>query len=143
MTTAAQYGANLEESRRLSRVAAAKRRTADPQRHRDEVSQWRRDNPERHRQNRMRLAHGPDIIEDFDRMWAEQDGCCYLCDDELTPKTTAVDHDHSCCPAGKSCRACRRGLACHACNTLIGLARDDPARLRQIADRLAAVRIWR
>lgn len=85
---------------------------------------------------------------DWDAMWKAQRGCCYLCGDPLPAnrRHVHIDHDHSCCPPGKSCATCRRGLACHPCNTLIGHAQDDPARLRRIADRLefakATVSFW-
>jgi len=80
------------------------------------------------------------------RLWPEeraailvaQGGCCYLCGEELAAEKAHVDHDHSCCGPNRSCRACRRGLACEQCNRAIGLARDDPARLRRMADALEA-----
>lgn len=80
--------------------------------------------------------------EDFARMVADQDGRCYLCGDELPddPQKVHIDHDHTCCPDGKSCPACRRGLACRDCNHIIGLAHDDPDRLRRIADALRIAR---
>lgn len=31
----------------------------------------------------------------------------------------AIDHDHQCCPAGRACDKCRRGLLCAACNTAL------------------------
>jgi hypothetical protein len=75
----------------------------------------------------------------FQSFWDAQDGKCYLCGDPLTPEVTRavhLDHDHSCCRLGRSCAKCRRGLACRACNALIGHAKDDPDRLRRIADNL-------
>lgn len=70
-------------------------------------------------------------------MWQAQGGRCYLCGDELAgQEKVVVDHDHSCCPQGKSCSTCRRGLAHDRCNIAIGNAGDDPARLRQMADTL-------
>jgi hypothetical protein len=76
-------------------------------------------------------------------MWQAQNGCCYLCGEELDPKTEAVhlDHDHSCCPPIRSCRTCRRGLTHRRCNVAIGLAGDDPARLRRMADALEAAQL--
>jgi hypothetical protein len=68
-----------------------------------------------------------------------QDGCCYLCGDPLTFDAAVIDHDHDCCPPPKTCPTCRRGLACLACNSIIGLARDDPARLLRIAANLETV----
>jgi hypothetical protein len=83
------------------------------------------------RNHRMRLA-------DWAAMWSAQQGRCYLCGDPLSVEKnqTHIDHDHSCCPPRTSCSFCRRGLACGACNAIIGHARDDPARLRRIADSL-------
>lgn len=40
-------------------------------------------------------------------------------------KTWVVDHDHSCCPAGKFCDKCIRGILCGLCNRMLGLARDS------------------
>jgi hypothetical protein len=71
-------------------------------------------------------------------MWDAQLGRCYLCREPLNPEKAVIDHDHGCCPENASCSYCRRGLACHACNMLIGLARDDPDRLALIAVNLRA-----
>ncbi len=94
-----------------------------------------------------RWKHGMDWQELFRALWEAQAGLCYLCQDPLQPDETRavnLDHDHSCCPLGRSCAKCRRGLACAPCNRLIGHAHDDPDRLRRIADNLeianAAVR---
>jgi len=38
-----------------------------------------------------------------------------------------VDHDHACCPGKESCGQCVRGLLCGNCNTMIGLAGENPA----------------
>jgi hypothetical protein len=100
-----------------------------------------------HRQNRelrlmqmklslLRVSHGM-FPGDWAALWAAQDGQCYLCGELMDPeKKLDIDHDHSCWPKDKSCRACRRGLAHSECNCLIGLAGDDPDRLRRIADAL-------
>lgn len=74
--------------------------------------------------------------QDWMAVWEKQGGCCYLCGDDMLPDRAHIDHDHSCCPKGKSCRFCRRGLTCSRCNQLIGLADDDPDRLRRIAGNL-------
>lgn len=78
--------------------------------------------------------------EDVARMREEQQGKCYLCGGPLPASgyMLAIDHDHRCCPRRKSCSYCRRGLACHSCNLLIGHAHDDPQVLRRIADNLEA-----
>jgi hypothetical protein len=134
VTTRAWYQANLEKARAQSREAARRRRDADPQRHRDEVRRWRDTNRDRYLANRAKLRHGADF--DLAAMLSAQDGSCYLCGAVLAQDDINVDHDHDCCPSGKSCSRCRRGLACTRCNTLIGLAGDDPHLLRRIASAL-------
>ena len=44
-----------------------------------------------------------------------------------------LDHDHSCCPTGKSCNNCVRGILCHKCNTAAGLLDDDINRMISLA----------
>lgn len=95
---------------------------------------------ERHANN---LWHAHRITPDEKQaMLDAQDGKCYLCGDELAYDDAVIDHDHRCCPnvSGRvtSCKYCRRGLACGPCNTIIGMAADDPDRLRRIADALAS-----
>ena len=85
--------------------------------------------------------HGCDWDELMADLWHKQDGKCYLCGDPLDREAFRginLDHDHSCCPLGRSCETCRRGLACPHCNKLIGHAQDDPDRLRRIANSLEA-----
>lgn len=41
-----------------------------------------------------------------------------------------IDHDHSCCPQGRSCVKCRRGLLCSSCNIGIGNLKDSTDLLR-------------
>ena len=86
-----------------------------------------------------RSKHGVDVDTWWADVFAKQGGKCYLCDDPLDISTSGaihIDHDHSCCPSGQSCARCRRGLAHKACNTLIGLAGDDPDRLERITHNL-------
>jgi hypothetical protein len=100
--------------------------------------------PGKRRAVQMRYHHGMETDE-WAALWAAQDGCCYLCECPLDPDGRVnIDHDHSCCPRNRSCRICRRGLTCTACNVAIGMADDQPELLRLIADNLeialAAVR---
>jgi hypothetical protein len=80
--------------------------------------------------------------DDWAAMWQAQDGRCYLCGEALVAAdaSTHVDHDHACCGKERSCPACRRGLVHSTCNTAIGNAGDDPARLRRMADALEAAK---
>jgi hypothetical protein len=78
--------------------------------------------------------------QDIARLREAQQDRCYLCGGPLPVDgyMLAIDHDHRCCPPKRSCGYCRRGLACHSCNVLIGHAHDDPQVLRRIADNLEA-----
>jgi hypothetical protein len=91
--------------------------------------------PSRQRDAVLRSRHGL-RPEDWATLWEAQDGRCYLCGGNLLDGKIVIDHDHSCCPAGTSCPACRRGLAHDQCNVAIGYANEDPMRLRRMADAL-------
>jgi len=80
--------------------------------------------------------HGPLAAVWLATQYVKQDRRCYLCDDPLSLDKGHIDHDHGCCPSQRSCSRCRRGIACLQCNVLIGMAKDDPERLRRIAKNL-------
>lgn len=85
----------------------------------------------------IKIRHGM-TPEAWQAMWDEQNGLCYLGAHPLPedPSKTAVDHDHTHCPPGRSCAVCRRGLACPTCNQGIGLLGDSPDQMRIAADAL-------
>ena len=58
-------------------------------------------------------------LEDYNRMFEEQEGCCAICRKHQSDikRALAVDHDHE---TGEV-----RGLLCHKCNSTIGFANDD------------------
>jgi Recombination endonuclease VII len=95
--------------------------------------------------NNLRTSHGI-TPAGKQAMLDTQGGCCYLCGEPITYDEAVIDHDHRCCSdvtrTGRrrttSCEYCRRGLACGRCNTLIGMAGDDPERLIRIVRNLAA-----
>ena len=97
---------------------------------------YQRDNREKLRTLTEKACHGHPKSELRQELWSIQEGKCYLCEQPIADKTGTIDHDHRCCRPGRSCENCRRGLACQACNVLIGRANDDPAQLRRIADNL-------
>ena len=72
--------------------------------------------------------------KDRDEMYAEQDGKCVICKDNLTfawnhsKASAAVDHCHT---SGKV-----RGLLCMNCNMGLGKFQDNPEFLRNAADYL-------
>jgi hypothetical protein len=133
----AAYRANPEPVRAANRARYA----ADPEKHQEAARKYRADLPpgvKRTRDQAWRYGLPPG---DFERRFAEQEGCCYLCREPLDlekKRGVHVDHDHSCCRGAKSCGKCIRGLACHGCNTGIGAFGDDPERMIRVAERLAA-----
>lgn len=94
---------------------------------------WRQENPQKYaawaeKNKEKRQAHSRKYEynmsqEDFDRKMIEQDGNCAICKQPLVRPD--VDHNHSCCPDRRSCGKCTRGILCHTCNTIIGLAQDS------------------
>lgn len=140
-----RYVANRDQNIRQSRRYYAA--------HRDEISDKKRRYREANRDRlnereraagavrRLRGRHGLDPA-DWARLWVAQKGRCYLCSERLPDdkRLVALDHDHRCCPPSRSCSRCQRGLAHGECNSLIGLAGDDPARLRRIARNLDRAR---
>ena len=77
---------------------------------------WIKGNRDKVRWNRLwtnyRMRQG-----DWDRMFSEQGGLCYLC---RSSEPTCVDHDHNCCPNDRSCGQCVRKLLCQPCNIFVG-----------------------
>lgn len=76
-------------------------------------------------------------VAQYRRMLKEQGGVCAICrrkDSALNrqgrPRRLSVDHDHN---TGEV-----RRLLCHYCNSLIGMAKSDPAILRAAAAYLEA-----
>lgn len=64
-------------------------------------------------------------------MLASQGGGCAVC--KRTPEDGVkfhIDHDHSCCPRGKTCGECVRGILCGECNKGLGLFFEDEKVLR-------------
>jgi hypothetical protein len=71
--------------------------------------------------------------DDYDALLAKQGGGCAICGSKPDGKVRLhVDHDHACCPDKKtSCGECVRGLLCHRCNPMLGLANDNQATLHK------------
>lgn len=127
--------ANREKLREYNR----RWRAANPDKANGKKRRWRDANREADLAKNRQRAHGQGIDAAVEAMWQEQQGCCYLCGNLLTRDQAVIEHDHACCPNGKSCRYCRRGLACQLCNSVIGFAHDDPDLLRKIAANLETV----
>jgi hypothetical protein len=65
-------------------------------------------------------------LQDYDRLLADQLGVCAICKQPPSvQKDLTVDHNHGCCPVGRSCGKCVRGLLCHGCNMRLGQLESD------------------
>jgi len=140
------YQANRDRERERRREYYLRNREAELERNRryterntEKIRKLRSDYQKRKGIAIGLLRHGM-RPEDWAAMVDAQDGRCYLCGDRLPDDRALihVDHDHRCCPRLRSCRDCRRGLACSGCNIAVGCARNDPDRLRRMADALEA-----
>jgi len=131
----ANHAANPERQRAVNRAwrEANAEKVAEQQRRRDA----RRDRA-KDRVTRLYSKHGI-TPEEWAALWKTQEGRCFLCAAELAAepcRNAVLDHDHKCCGPQRSCSICRRGIACQACNMIIGWARDDPPKLLHIAENL-------
>lgn len=116
---------------------------------REVVNRWRRANPEayealkrlpkterqklRRRERDLHEKYGL-TLPGYEQLLADHGGVCAICGNPPSGNGRSgaslhLDHDHACCPEGRSCGKCIRGLLCGSCNTMIGLAGDDPDRL--------------
>lgn len=94
---------------------------------------WREENPEKYqawaaankdkRAANSRKSAYKITQQEFEEKIQRQEGKCAICLKVLTRPD--VDHDHSCCPGKRTCGKCIRGILCHGCNTIIGLADDS------------------
>lgn len=87
------------------------------------------ENPNYEREKWLRKSHNT-TKEWYKATLASQHGVCGVCGTNKSrnsgSNTFAIDHDHSCCPPGKSCEKCRRGLLCFRCNTWIERLENIP-----------------
>jgi len=120
-------------SREYMRVANKRFYIRNKESEKVRTKKWREENPDKYkiwveknrdkiRANSRRYEYNM-TQEQFDSLMLKQGGGCAICKSELD--NPDVDHDHKCCSTRKSCGKCNRGLLCHKCNTIIGLAQDS------------------
>lgn len=85
---------------------------------------------QRYRKRKALWAAHKITLEAFEKMLEWQDGKC-ACGKTFNPigsksSKACIDHNHSCCPTGRSCGKCIRGLLCFRCNSVLGFLENDP-----------------
>jgi hypothetical protein len=89
--------------------------------------------------SRTRLVEKYGItLDQYHQMLEDQEYACKICNkEEKTNKARlSIDHNHDCCPGGKSCGSCVRGLLCTNCNMSLGNAQDSIEILQKMIDYL-------
>ncbi len=86
-------------------------------------------NKELHDKHGITLERKAQLIED-------QGNKCAACGTSIPGgkfNSWQLDHDHSCCPRGRSCERCRRGFLCAPCNLALGCVKDSIEHLLRLA----------
>jgi hypothetical protein len=90
-------------------------------------NEWRKRNSDRVRAYHRKSRTGW-TADQYDLAYVEQGGCCYLCRRHASelPHGLVADHCHE--------SNTPRRLLCDACNTALGLLRDDAELIRRAAN---------
>ena len=123
----------LLQRREKKRLAAAKRRRDNPEEcrrkareyqknhagiHRERVTEWGRNNPDRRKHYALKRKFGI-TLDQYNEILEKQEGKCAICrsDGCTTGRRLAVDHCHE--------TGYIRGLLCKNCNLMLGHAKDS------------------
>jgi hypothetical protein len=109
------------------RAAYKKYREANKDKIRIQKKAWRKSNPEKHNAANKRWKINRALrICDFDALLKEQGGKCAICRSSDAGRKQSgrlsIDHCHV--------TDVIRGLLCHRCNSMLGLAKDNTETLR-------------
>jgi hypothetical protein len=107
-----------ERHKEAEKARTKKYRAENPEKYKD----WVEKNRGRIRANSRRYEYSMSQ-DQFDVLMIKQDSKCAICG--IILENPDVDHNHKCCSQRKTCGKCNRGLLCHGCNTIIGLAGDS------------------
>lgn len=107
----------------------AKQQTREwKQRNPERAKEWKRLNPLKVKGSQLKHAYGI-TLEEYQAMLRSQHHKCAACDVDLTQMPTNQIHIDHCHTTGAI-----RGILCGSCNRALGLMRDNPVRLRKLAD---------
>lgn len=83
-----------------------------------DAASWDQRNPEKSK-NRQLLKHYGINLDEYNKLFTKQNGCCAICEMHQANQRFAlsVDHDHTTQEI--------RGLLCNNCNRAIGLLKDS------------------
>ena len=95
----------------------------------DYQKQYRKDNPEKIKNNELQRRFGI-TLEDYNKMLEDQNGCCKICNVHHTEEKQALSVDH--CHTTQKIR----GLLCNTCNRAIGLLKDNTETLQKAIEYL-------
>jgi|TARA_R110000868_G_scaffold345734_2_gene606849 hypothetical protein len=95
--------------------------------HAERSIKWAKENKDKvkaHRRKRNLKAKYGISVEEYDKMFEEQNGSCFICFSLPTRRRLSVDHNHT---TGQV-----RRLLCDKCNLAIGLLEEDQERLEKV-----------
>lgn len=127
------YWADPEKWRPKMRAYGRAHYARDPKKENARSAKWRAENLELAKRVdincQLKRSYGITLQQKAD-MLAAQGGCCAICgtDSPGSKKGWHIDHCHDTKKV--------RGVLCHHCNVAAGASKDDPVRLRAIADYL-------
>ena len=93
------------------------------------VQKRNKDNPDGKKNSHLKNRYGITLSQ-YNTMFREQKGCCKICGTHQTNLTKSLNVDH-CHTTGEV-----RGLLCHSCNTMLGLAYDNKQILKNAIEYL-------
>jgi len=95
------------------------------------------------RKKKWHLSRYGATLEWYQAKFIEQNEGCAICG-SATPDVRSnfmfVDHRHGCCPRGKACDKCRRGLLCSRCNNSLERIDNIPDWIEKALAYLASYR---
>ena len=117
---------------KIARIRAYQR--LHPEEHARKMREWAKTDAGKLsiRASKLKQLYGLSLVA-YEDLRTKQGNKCPLCSMQFgdTWETLPrVDHNHACCPGQKSCGKCVRGLLCSVCNSMLGLARDNPETLQ-------------
>lgn len=130
---AKSYANETDEQRTKRREYAKRYREKNRERLKEQNRKYRESNPRKARDNNLRRTGWTSAA--FEAALAQQKGLCAICDADLTRLPRKHVHADHCHTENKP-----RGILCHACNSGIGLLKED---LKVLVAAIKYIKKWR